>query len=133
VVVSVHDVEQIKTKRSNAMSMRSTHNDTIQREWLETATERKTSSIRDNGFCPQWNDDSGDFWFTVNSEAAVVEFVVMDSDKGFIDDCMCKSAVPVSCLRQGLRSVQFYDQSSSQHGPFGFARILVDVDIKHIV
>lgn len=121
VLVRVHDVAL--TKRSNSLSS--------QADWLET-TERKTSSVRDNGFCPQWSSEP--FEFTVNSEdVAMVEFVVMDSDKGLYDDTMCKSAVPVSCLRQGLRSVLFYDQSSSQHGPFEFARILVDVDIKCIM
>ena len=49
-----------------------------------------------------------------------------------IDDKMCKTAVPVSCLRQGYRGVQFYDHSS-QHGAFGMARILLDVDVKYIV
>ena len=100
-----------------------------QSDWLGTSKkERKTSSIRDNGFSPQWNDEA--FSFSVNSEAAMLEFIVMDSDKGFIDDTMCKSAVPVSCLRSGIRCVQFYDQCSLQHGPFEFARILVDVDMK---
>eukprot|EP00571_Detonula_confervacea_P010115 CAMPEP_0172305222 /NCGR_PEP_ID=MMETSP1058-20130122/6551_1 /TAXON_ID=83371 /ORGANISM="Detonula confervacea, Strain CCMP 353" /LENGTH=873 /DNA_ID=CAMNT_0013016751 /DNA_START=79 /DNA_END=2700 /DNA_ORIENTATION=- len=100
-------------------------------DWLET-TERKTSSVRDNGFCPQWNE-SEYFSFSVTSDVSMVEIVVMDSDAGFIDDQMCKAAIPVSCLRQGIRSVQFYDQCSSQHGPFGMARVLVDVDIKHTV
>jgi len=87
--------------------------------------------VRDNGFCPQWNDKEP-FSFTVNSDVAMVEFIVMDSNRGFIDEIMCKTAVPLSCLRQGFRSVQFYDQCSSQHGPFGMARILLDVDINYV-
>jgi len=56
---------------------------------------------------------------------------VMDSDAGFLDDTMCKAAVPVSSLRTGVRSVVFHDYSSRQHGPFEMARVLVDVDIKN--
>ena len=102
-------------------------------DWLDI-TERKTSSVRDNGFFPQWRN-SEPFEFSVNQDdVAMLEFIVMDSDTGFIDDTMCKSAVPVSCLRQGLRCVQFCDQGSAHgHGPFGMARILVHVDIKYDV
>lgn len=99
-------------------------------DWLDI-TEFKTKSVSDNGFCPQWKD-SQTFEFSVNFvDVAMLEFVVMDSDKGLYDDTMCKSAVPVSCIRPGLRCVQFYDQSSSQHGPFGFARVLLEVNIKY--
>jgi hypothetical protein len=40
-----------------------------------------------------------------------------------------KAAIPISCLRQGFRSVHFYDQCNSQHGPFEFASILVEIEI----
>lgn len=91
-------------------------------------SERRTRNIQDNGFCPQWKDKD---YFSVrvhNPDVAMVEFVVKDKDKA-VDELMCKCAVPVSSLRQGIRSVQFYDRSGQQHGPFGFARILVDVAI----
>lgn len=114
-IVRVHDVK----------------NSSGQREWLET-TERRTQPVKDNGFCPTWTD-SEYFAFTVNSaDVAMVEFIIVDSDNGFINDTMCKSAVPISCLRQGIRSVQFYDRCGFQRGPYGFARLLVDVDIKYI-
>lgn len=85
---------------------------------------------RDNGFSCKWNSEY--FEFSVNfASVAMLEFIVMDSDAGFLDDTMCKAAVPVSCLRQGIRSVVFHDYSSRQHGPFEMARVLVDVDIKN--
>jgi len=130
VIVRVHDVEKSETMRKSVLNQTDSTG-SGQDDKLET-TERKTTSVRDNGFCPQWKD-SEYFSFPVNSDVAMVEFIVMDSNRGFIDETMCQSAVPVSCLRQGYRSVQFYDQCSSQHGPFGFARILLDVDIKYIV
>ena len=114
VIVRVHDVKC----------------DINRRVWLET-TERRTLPVRDNGFCPTWNE-SEYIAFTVNStDVAMVEFIVMDSDNGFINDTMCKSAVPMSCLRQGIRSVQFYDRCGLQRGPYGFVRLLVEVDMKY--
>lgn len=99
-------------------------------EILET-TERKTDTVKDNGFCPQW-DDSEVFSFTVSCpDVAMVQIVVMDDDGGgLLDDTVCKAAIPVSCLRQGYRSVRLNDQYGSQHGPFGFARLLLDVSIE---
>ena len=93
-------------------------------------TECRTSEVKDNGFCPQWKDAEY-FEFQVNSDVAMIEFIVMDSDTGFVDDLVCMAAVPVSCLKQGYRSLQLYDRRGSQHGPFDFARIIVDVDIKY--
>ena len=116
VIVRVHDVKS----------------DTGQRDWLDT-TERRTRPVKDNGFCPTWNE-SEYFAFTVNLvDVAIVEFIIMDSDNGFINDTMCKSAIPISCLRQGIRSVQFYDRCGFQHGPYKMARLVVDVDIKYSV
>eukprot|EP00584_Thalassiosira_punctigera_P003728 CAMPEP_0172537354 /NCGR_PEP_ID=MMETSP1067-20121228/8965_1 /TAXON_ID=265564 ORGANISM="Thalassiosira punctigera, Strain Tpunct2005C2" /NCGR_SAMPLE_ID=MMETSP1067 /ASSEMBLY_ACC=CAM_ASM_000444 /LENGTH=888 /DNA_ID=CAMNT_0013322641 /DNA_START=13 /DNA_END=2679 /DNA_ORIENTATION=+ len=128
VIIRLHDVVKSETMRKSMLASADDpgHDDSLE------ITERKTSPVRDNGYCPQWKDAEY-FSFTVNSDVAVVEFIVMDNDRGFIDELMCKTAVPVSCLRQGLRCVQFYDQCSSQHGPFGMARILLDVDISYVV
>ena len=93
-------------------------------------TEFKTDEVKDNGFCPQWKDAEY-FEFEVNSDVAMIEFIVYDSDPGFVNDFVCMAAVPVSCLRHGYRSLPLYDQRGSQHGPFDFARIILDVDIKH--
>jgi len=130
VVMRVYDVEKSKKMRST-VTTQSTPTEYGHNDMLEV-TDHKTSSVRDNGFCPQWDDEEY-FSFTVNSQVAMVEITVADSNRGFIDEIMCKTAVPVSCLRQGLRSVQFYDQCSSQHGPFGMARILLDVDINYVM
>jgi hypothetical protein len=100
-------------------------------EWLKLE-ERKTPTVPDNGFCPQWTD-SKEFSFKVESPGvAMLQFIIVHAEEGFIDDTMCRTAIPVSCLRQGLRSVQFYDHNS-QRGSFAFARLLVSVKIeKHV-
>ena len=97
-------------------------------EWLKVE-ERKTHTVQDNGFCPQWTD-AKEFSFKVDScGVAMLQFTIVHSDEGFLDDTMCRTAIPVSCLRQGIRSVQFYDRNS-QRGSFAFARLLVDVKIE---
>ena len=97
-------------------------------EWLKVE-ERKTHTVQDNGFCPQWTD-AKEFSFKVESSGvAMLQFTIVHSDEGFLDDTMCRTAIPVSCLRQGIRSVQFYDRNS-QRGSFAFARLLVDVKIE---
>jgi len=115
------------TDKSNVIKRSISH----QVEILET-TERKTDTVKDNGFCPQW-DDSEVFSFTVSfPDVAMLQIVVMDDDGGgLLDDTVCKAAIPVSCLRQGYRSVRLNDQYGSQHGPFGFARLLLDVSIEN--
>ncbi len=99
-------------------------------EFLEI-DERKTT-VSDNGFCPQW-PDAKEFTFKVEcAGVAMLLFTVVHADEGFIDDKICRTAIPVRCLRKGLRSVQFYDRNS-QHGSFAFARLLVSVDIEQHV
>mmetsp|Transcript_14349 Transcript_14349/g.29288 ORF Transcript_14349/g.29288 Transcript_14349/m.29288 type:complete len:853 (-) Transcript_14349:45-2603(-) len=98
-------------------------------EELLKVEERKTHTVQDNGFCPQWTD-AKEFAFKVESPGvAMLQFTIIHSDEGFIDDKMCLTAIPVRCLRQGLRSVQFYDRNC-QHGSFAFARLLVSVEIE---
>lgn len=98
------------------------------REEMLEIDERKTT-VSDNGFCPQW-PDAKDFTFKVESAGvAMLLFTIVHADEGFIEEKICKTAIPVRCLRQGLRSVQFYDRNS-QHGSFAFARLLVSVDIE---
>ncbi|KAL7495047.1 hypothetical protein ACHAWT_003800 [Skeletonema menzelii] len=98
-------------------------------EELLKIDERKTETIQDNGFCPQWPDTKAFSFEVENPGIAMLEFTALHHDEGFIDDKMCRTAIPVRCLRQGLRSVQFYDRNS-QHGSFAFARLLVSVEIE---
>jgi len=128
VIIRLHDVDVEKSRSlGKSLAKRTTSGQT---DWLKTE-EWKTKSIQDNGFSCKWNE-SDYFSFEVNNtEVAILEVIVMDSDAGFLDDTMCKTSIPVSCLRQGIRSVQFYDQCSRQYGPFLMSRLLVDIDIKH--
>jgi hypothetical protein len=91
--------------------------------------ERKTHTVQDNGYCPQWVGGK-EFSFQVDSPGvAMLQFTVLNSDEGFIDDIICRTAIPVRCLREGVRSVHFYDRNS-QWGTLSLARLLVQVKIE---
>jgi hypothetical protein len=91
--------------------------------------ERKTNAVQDNGYCPQWAGGK-EFSFQVDSPGvAMLQFTVLNSDEGFIDDIICRTAIPVRCLREGVRSVHFYDRNS-QWGTLALARLLVQVKIE---
>ncbi len=67
-------------------------------EWLKLE-ERKTPTVPDNGFCPQWTD-SKEFSSKVESPGvAMLQFIIVHAEEGFIDNTMCRTAIPVSCLR----------------------------------
>ena len=118
VLVRLYDVNEIKSVSSVLTS-----------ELKASTMERQTRSIPNNGFCPVWNQ-SEFFIFNVNFvDVAMLEFVIMDNKhRGRIDEVLCKTAIPVSCLRQGFRNVQFYDSCASHDG---FASLLVEVDMKN--
>jgi phosphatidylinositol phospholipase C, delta len=85
----------------------------------------KTSVVDNNGFCPSWRDAS--FSFDVsNPDVAMLMFEIVDQDYD-VDDIICSSAIPVSCLRKGYRSVQLYDDHGTTSGPFECATLFVHI------
>lgn len=121
VIVRLYDVHEINSSSSSVLTT----------ELKASITNRQTRSIQNNGFCPAWNHPDHFIFHVISVDVAMVEFVVMDKHRGRIDDVLCKAAIPVSCLRQGFRNVQFYDTCGSQHGAYGFASLLVEVDMKN--
>jgi len=68
----------------------------------------KTKTIKNNGFNPVWN---ADFKFPlVNSELAVLLFVVSDADFVTSDDMIGQYAMPVRCIREGYRCLDLKDR-----------------------
>jgi phosphatidylinositol phospholipase C delta len=86
-----------------------------------------TSSVNNNGYCPVWDDKGKDFEVE-NSDVAIILFTMVDEDIG-VDDKIACSAIPVSCLRQGYRSIQLYDHHNTRTGPFQYATLLVKIEI----
>ena len=90
------------------------------------STSHTTACVNDNGFCPVWNDPGKTFTVHTPDVATLVFNVVDDDVVG--DDKIAAAAIPISCLRQGYRSVQLYDyHSNTRHGPFQYATLLVEI------
>lgn len=86
----------------------------------------KTPTMNNNGFCPVWKDAKFNFNVT-NADVAMLLFKIVDEDYG-VDDIICSSAVPISYLRKGYRSVQLYDDHGRTSGPFECATLFVKID-----
>jgi phosphatidylinositol phospholipase C, delta len=85
----------------------------------------KTPIADNNGFCPSWKDAS--FSFEVaNPDVAMLLFKIVDEDYD-VDDIICSSGIPLSCLRRGYRSVQLYDDNGTTSGPFECATLFVEI------
>jgi phosphatidylinositol phospholipase C delta len=98
----------------------------------EVRNRYQTDHIQNNGFSPIWN--VADFRFMVENESvAMLLFTVWDKDIGSNDDFIASASVPISCLREGYRSVKLFDAHNTRSGPFDFASLLVKVTREVIV
>ncbi|KAG7367248.1 phosphatidylinositol-specific phospholipase C, X domain containing protein [Nitzschia inconspicua] len=86
----------------------------------------KTSTMDNNGFCPVWKKICFNF-NVANADVAMLLFKIVDDDYN-LDDIICSSAVPISCLRKGYRSVQLYDDHGRTSGPFECATLFVKIE-----
>lgn len=86
---------------------------------------QQTVPANKNGLNPIWKDGSNEFEFCVRRPSvAMVMFTVWDAVTG---DYIAGSAVPISCIRGGYRSVALFDSLHSRSGPYAFASLLVKV------
>lgn len=95
----------------------------------ETETSKlvhETKEARRNGLNPVWN--SGNFDFLVASPSiAMVLFSVWEKRQDGTDDFIAAASVPVSCIREGYRSVPLFDSMHTRCGPYAFASLFVQV------
>ena len=75
-----------------------------------------------NGFFPIFEDQGRHFSVETPDVAMLVFRVEHDSVKGKV---ISTTAVPVSCMRKGYRSVQLYDVDNTRQGHFASASLLV--------
>jgi len=70
-----------------------------------------------------------------NGAVAMLQLTVYDSNVavGSNDIFVASASIPVSCLRQGYRSVQLFDAKNTQNGAFDFASLLIEVKLKKFV
>mmetsp|Transcript_31306 Transcript_31306/g.41604 ORF Transcript_31306/g.41604 Transcript_31306/m.41604 type:complete len:653 (+) Transcript_31306:238-2196(+) len=101
-----------------------------EKEGKEVCTNYTTSFVVDNGFFPIWNKDK--YTFDVcNAAVAILQLTVWDKDGLHSkDDFIASASIPISCMRQGIRSVRLFDSNNTRSGAFDFASLLIEVKIK---
>ena len=108
----------------------------IKNEEKETTTTYSTSIVQKNGYFPIWHNISNRdrFNFIVeNGAVAVLQLeVYAKGDMGQSDEFIANAAIPISCLRQGYRSVQLFDENNARSGPYDFASLLIETKIRQV-
>ena len=85
-------------------------------------SKHKVECGNQNYFSPIFEDKGKKFVVETPDVAMLVFRVEQDTDKGTV---LSTTAIPVSCLRRGYRSVQLYDSNNTRLGRFASATLLV--------
>ena len=87
--------------------------------------EHQTPAVKKNGFNPIW-DDKRDFDVAVaNPSLSIVVFSVWHKAENGSEELIGSSTLPMSCLREGYRSVQLFDCDHTRPGSYAYGSILV--------
>ena len=90
----------------------------------QKSAEHRTKVVLKNALNPVWDDKAGFTFTALFPSMSIIVFSVFDkSDSG--EEFIAASAMPVSCMRQGFRSVALFDRYNSRSGAHGFASLLV--------
>eukprot|EP00980_Cylindrotheca_fusiformis_P019681 scaffold6870_cov121-Cylindrotheca_fusiformis.AAC.8 len=85
----------------------------------------RTKAVKKNGLNPVWNDEQGfEFVCKVPSMSMLV-FSVWDKDPDCPDGFIGAAAMPISCIREGYRSVPLFDRYHTRNGAHAFSSLLV--------
>jgi len=95
----------------------------------DIVTGQYTDKVNNNGFNPIWHQMEYFKFKIQNPDVAMLQLTVWD--KGVIQDAfIASSSIPVSCIREGYRSVKLFDANHTRSGPFQCASLLIDLKIK---
>lgn len=95
--------------------------------YKEDVSTFSTGVIYNNGFFPIWNEVKFNFvvesWPSAMLQVTIFDKVVAPS----ADEFVATAAIPISCLRQGLRCVKLNDATNLRSGAMDFVSLLVEV------
>lgn len=84
-----------------------------------------TQRVKHNGLNPLWKEDEV-FEFTIsNPSVAMLVFSVWDKTDEGTEDFIAASSLPISCIREGYRSIALFDASHTRSGPYAFSSLLI--------
>jgi len=80
---------------------------------VDTFKSQKTKVVKSNGFNPLWNSE---FKYTLNyPDLAVLFLAVSDADLVSKNDFIGQYVLPITCIREGYRSVPLKDTRGTQY------------------
>ena len=86
--------------------------------------EHRTRVVMKNGINPIWDEKDGIAFTTRYPSLAICTFTVWHKGETG-DELIGASAMPVSCMREGIRSVAIFDKFGSRSGPYAYCSLLV--------
>jgi phosphatidylinositol phospholipase C delta len=91
-----------------------------------------SSSVEKNGLNPVWNETKGAIFDDVKDpDTAIVMFSLWDFDglgSSGSEDFIAAAAIPLSCMREGYRSVPLFDSNHMRCGAHAFTSLFIRVD-----
>jgi hypothetical protein len=87
--------------------------------------EHTTCVVKRNGLNPVFDDNAGFIFKATSPSLAILTFTVWHKTAEGIEELIGGSAMPVSCIREGCRSVPLFDKQNTRAGPFAYASLLV--------
>lgn len=109
----------------------------VKNEEKDACTTFSTTTVQNNGYFPIWHNATSKDRFSFIIESGAVAMLQLEvytkGDIGQSDEFIANAAIPVSCLRQGYRSVQLFDENNTRTGPFDFASLLIETKLRQVV
>ena len=93
-------------------------------------TVHVTETLRKNGLNPVWDETKGTNFKVNDPSTAIMLFSLWDAYGDDGEDFIAAAAIPMSCMRQGYRSIPMFDANHMRCGSHGSAMLLVRIDAK---
>eukprot|EP00532_Pseudo-nitzschia_australis_P008264 CAMPEP_0168169606 /NCGR_PEP_ID=MMETSP0139_2-20121125/3729_1 /TAXON_ID=44445 /ORGANISM="Pseudo-nitzschia australis, Strain 10249 10 AB" /LENGTH=926 /DNA_ID=CAMNT_0008087039 /DNA_START=59 /DNA_END=2839 /DNA_ORIENTATION=- len=87
--------------------------------------EHITKTVMKNGLNPVFDDKAGFIFRATSPSLAILTFTVWDATDDGKEELIGVFAMPVSCIREGYRSVPLFDKQNTRAGAFAYACLLV--------
>ena len=88
-------------------------------------TMYNTKPVRHNGMNPIWDENEVFDFYVTNPSIAMASFSVWDRLDDGREEFVAGASMPVSCLREGYRSVPLFDANHSRTGPWAFSSLFI--------
>jgi len=89
------------------------------------SASHRTRVVPKNGFNPIWDDKKGFTFKATTPSTSILVFQVYNKSENGSEELIAATAVPVSCMREGYRSVALFDKNHSRAGAHAHACLLV--------